>query len=177
MCSRLSGNTSRMLSASEQACHLADELAQAHPEIPRYRHNLAANLRAHSNRQLAAKLPAHAALDRSASLYEDLVRSYPGVDQYRFDLLRVRLQQVFLARAAGDHAAADAAARGAVNRCDPADPKPRRCRRTARARCPLSSSSCHGVTRLPTPRGGRARDPDGRVLHRPDQDCRSCRPV
>ncbi len=110
---------SRMLSASEQACHLAEELARTHPEIPLYSAAPGRQSAQPFPRQLVAKLPAHAALDRSASLYEDLVRSYPGVDQYRVELLRVRFQQVVLARAAGDHAAADEAARRAVDRCTP----------------------------------------------------------
>jgi serine/threonine-protein kinase len=108
-----------MLSASELACHLTEELARAHPKTPRYTQELAAHLSNHSDRQRAAQLPARAALDRSAALYEDLVKSYPGVNQYRLDLLKVRFQQGILARAAGDHAAADAAARGAVDRCAP----------------------------------------------------------
>jgi serine/threonine-protein kinase len=108
-----------MLSASSRACALAEEVARAHPETPEYTRVLAANLRNHANRQLAAKLPARTALDRSASLYEDLVKSYPGVDQYRLDLVRVRIQQFNLSRNEGDHAAADQAARAAVDRCGP----------------------------------------------------------
>jgi tetratricopeptide (TPR) repeat protein len=113
------GEFSRMLSASVLACHLAEELARAYPESHRFTQALPANLRNHSSRQRAAKLPARAALDRSAALYEDLVKSYPGVDQYRLDLLHVRIEQGVLARADGDHATADAAARRAVDRCAP----------------------------------------------------------
>jgi serine/threonine-protein kinase len=110
---------SRMLSVSEQSCHLAESLARAHPAIPWYTQVLAGNLRNHSSRQRAAKLPARTTLDRSAALYEDLVKSYPGVDQYRLELLRVRVQQFDLARGEGDHGAADQAARAAVDRCAP----------------------------------------------------------
>jgi serine/threonine-protein kinase len=113
------GEYGPMLSASSRACTLAEEVARAHPEIPRYTQVLAANLRNHSSRQRAAQRPAHAALDRSAALYEDLVKSYPGVNQYRLELLRARIQQVGLARDEGDHAAADQAARAAVDRCAP----------------------------------------------------------
>ncbi len=115
-----------MLSASNQACELAEEMARTYPNTPRYKLALADNLRNHSSRQLAAKLPAHAALDRSASLYEGLVKSYPGVNQYRLGVLRVRLQEIFLARADGDCSAADKAARRALDQTsaltqDPAD--------------------------------------------------------
>jgi tetratricopeptide (TPR) repeat protein len=113
------GEYGRMLSASEQACALAEELARAHPEAPWYTQVLAAKLSNYSYRQRVAKLPSRAALARSASLYEDLVKMYPGVDQYRLDLLRVRLKQAYLARSDGDYAAADEAARCAVDRCAP----------------------------------------------------------
>jgi hypothetical protein len=116
---RAQGVHSQMLAASEQSCHLAESLARAHPEIPRYRHVLAGHLRNHSALQRAAKRPARAALDHAASEYEKLVKSYPGVDQYRLDLLETRIQQVDLARDEGDHAAADQAARAAVDRSDP----------------------------------------------------------
>jgi serine/threonine protein kinase len=106
-----------MLSATERACGLAEELVRAHPETPWYKQILATNLRHLSSRQLAAKLPARLALDRSASLYEELVKSYPGVNQYRLGLLDARIQQVMLARVDGDHAAASEAARRAVDQC------------------------------------------------------------
>ncbi len=106
---------SAMLSASNQACELAEEMARTYPETPRYTLALADNLRNHSSRELAAKLPAHATLDRSASLYEGLAKSYPGVNQYRVGLLRVRLQEIFLARADSDCSTADKAARRALD--------------------------------------------------------------
>jgi hypothetical protein len=113
------GFYSRMLSASEQSCHLAEGLARAHPESPQYTQVLAGNLRNHSSRQRAAKLPGRAALDRSAALYEDLVKAYPGVNPYRLDMLRVRIQQFNLSRNEGDRAAEDQAARAAVEGCNP----------------------------------------------------------
>jgi tetratricopeptide (TPR) repeat protein len=108
-----------MLAVSEQACALAEELALAHRDTPRYTQLLADNLRNHSFRRLAAKLPARATLERSASHYDDLVKSYPGVNRYRLGLLDVRLRQAMLARADGDHVAAGEAARRAVDACAP----------------------------------------------------------
>jgi tetratricopeptide (TPR) repeat protein len=114
----------RALSASEQACRLTEELALAHPKFQRYTLMLALNLHNHSSRLLAANLPAGAPLDRSAALYENLVKSYPGVYQYRLELLRVRVGQVQQARARGDRRAADEAARRAVDRCLPMTQEP-----------------------------------------------------
>ena len=147
---------SRMLSASEEACRLAEELARAHPEVPRYTHALADNLRNHSSRLTAANLPGHAALDRSASLYEELVRTYPGVNKYRVDLINVRLQQSLLARARSDHAAADEMARRAVQPVHSTDPGTGR-RRVADVRRQHLSQPGPDRPRRPPPRRGRAR--------------------
>ncbi len=113
------GEYDRMSSASNRACQLAEGLVRAHPESSRYARALVVNLLNHSMRLLAAKLPARDPLDRSASLCEDLVKRYPGVDQYRIDLAFVHIQQSHLARTQRDYATADAAARRAVERSAP----------------------------------------------------------
>jgi serine/threonine-protein kinase len=108
-----------MLTASSQACALIEEVAKAHPEVPRFKLSWAWNLRNLSARQRLAKLPARPAMARSAAIFDELVTAYPGVHQYRIDLIRVLLQLGSLARADRDSAAAGEAARQAVDRSVP----------------------------------------------------------
>jgi serine/threonine-protein kinase len=105
-----------MLAASEHACALVEELARTHPETSRWKELLAANLRTLSGQQAAAKLPSRSTTARSAAIYEELARSYPGVDPFRVAVAQVSMREALLARADGDHVAARAAARRAVDR-------------------------------------------------------------
>jgi tetratricopeptide (TPR) repeat protein len=105
-----------MLAASERACALAEELARTHPETSRFKELLARNLRRLSGHQAWAKLPARSTNARSAAIYEDLVRSYPGVDQFRVAVADISFREALLARADRDHGSARAAARRAADR-------------------------------------------------------------
>jgi serine/threonine-protein kinase len=104
------------LAVSERACALAEELARTHPETSRFKELLGTRLWRHSAHQRVAKLPSRGTLARAAAIYEDLVKSYPGVDQFRASLVEVSFREALWARADRDHAAAKAAARRAVDR-------------------------------------------------------------
>jgi hypothetical protein len=105
-----------MLAASERACALVEELARTYPETSRWKEMLAGNLRQLSRHQAAAKLPSRATAGRSAAIFEDLVKAYPGVDQFRVGLVEASIHECNLARADHDRVAARAAVRRAVDR-------------------------------------------------------------
>ena len=114
---RGNNNFDAMLHASEQACALNEEIANAHPETPYYTESLARSLKSLSDRQTLAKLPARAAIARAVGRYQDLVRSYPGVSRFRTELIRALLGLAFLARQERDDAMSVEATRRAVSLC------------------------------------------------------------
>ena len=103
------------LDASQRACNLNDELAKAHPDVPLYQEMLARNLRLQYQRQLAARLPGRASLERATRIYQELVKTYPGVSHFRSELIRALLDLAYNSREEGDAARALEAAQRAVD--------------------------------------------------------------
>ena len=82
-----------------------------------YQEMLARNLRLHHQRQLAARLPGRASLERVTGIYQELVKTYPGVSHFPFRALFVRfdVDLVYISREEGDAPRALEAAQRAVD--------------------------------------------------------------
>lgn len=96
------GRVDLAVSTTEVACTLADNLVRHQPDVANFR-SWQADMRWHLyNRSKTDGKAARPALDQAVRLYDDLVRSFPGVDSYRRNLANSLFERGLVARSAHD---------------------------------------------------------------------------
>jgi eukaryotic-like serine/threonine-protein kinase len=102
----LQGRFAQAVAATERARDAAEALAHDHAETPSYQRVRAMVYWDLSQRQEKAGAPSRPTLERAVRLFDELVKRYPGVAQYRIDLSRCLYRLATIARDSRDSAAA-----------------------------------------------------------------------
>jgi eukaryotic-like serine/threonine-protein kinase len=101
------GRHDQAVRTTEAACDLSDALVRAHAEVATHR-SWQADMRWHLySRKRNAGVLDRPTLDAAVNLYEELVRTFPGVDKYRRNLARTLRERGYVARSAEDLGAAE----------------------------------------------------------------------